>query len=89
MVQILLTAPDPSAENPTLNLAFLPDFTLELTMNSDVGSRAKLSDVPKLHELIEAQIRKAIIDRGSWKVVLPGISTVEEVKKEEYGESAN
>ncbi len=52
-------------------------------MNSDVGSRAKLSDVPKLHELIEAQIRRAIIDRGTWKVVLPGISTVEEVKKEE------
>ena len=52
-------------------------------MNSDVGSRAKLSDVPKLHELIEAQIRRAISERATWKVVLPGVTTVEEVKRED------
>ena len=58
----------------------MPDFTLELNTTSLMGSRAKLADVPKLHELIQAQVRRVLIERGTWKIVLPFLSTVEEVK---------
>ena len=47
-----------------------------------MGSRAKLSDVPKLHELIQAQVRRVLTERGTWKVVLPLLSTVEEVQED-------
>ena len=39
-----------------------------------MGSRAKLANVPKLHELIQHQVRRIFIARGTWKVVLPGLS---------------
>ena len=60
----------------------MPDFVLELNTTSLMGSRAKLADVPKLHELIQAQIRRVLTERGTWKVVLPLLSTVEEVRED-------
>lgn len=47
-----------------------------------MGSRAKLADVPKLHELIQHQVRRTLASRAVWKVVLPGLTSVAEVKKE-------
>lgn len=66
-----------------------------------MGSRAKLADVPKLHELItnqvclkrcskqssiftyaNLQIRRALMEKGTWKVVLPGLASVAEVKED-------
>jgi maintenance of morphology protein 1 len=47
-----------------------------------MGSRAKLADVPKLHELIQTQVRRLIAQRASWKVVLPGLASVAAVKEE-------
>lgn len=49
-----------------------------------MGSRAKLADMPKLHELIQHQVRKTLADRAVWKIVLPGLSrdTKEEIKEE-------
>ena len=47
-----------------------------------MGSRAKLADVPKLHEMIQAQVRRVLAERGTWKVVMPWLTTVEEVKEE-------
>ena len=38
-----------------------------------MGSRAKLADVPKLHEMIQSQVRKMLLERSTWKVVLPGL----------------
>jgi maintenance of mitochondrial morphology protein 1 len=58
----------------------LPDFLLDLKSTSLLGSRARLIDVPKLHELIDSQIRRAIIQQGTLRVVLPGLSNVEAVK---------
>ena len=58
----------------------LPDFTLDLKSTSLLGSRAKLADVPKLHELIDSQIRRAIDQRGTLKIVLPGISHEEDMR---------
>ena len=47
-----------------------------------MGSRAKLADVPKLHELIQHQIHKILVAKGTWKVVLPGLGSVAEAKGE-------
>ncbi|TCD66384.1 ERMES complex subunit mmm1 [Steccherinum ochraceum] len=80
---VLLEPPSPHAEHPTITFT-LPssaqDFVLNLKTTSLMGSRAKLADVPKLHELIVHQIRKAILDKGTWKMVLPGLATVKEVE---------
>ncbi|KAH9937588.1 maintenance of mitochondrial morphology protein 1 [Fomitopsis serialis] len=82
---ILLTPPQPHSLHPTLAIA-LPcpetDFTLNLQTKSLMGSRAKLADVPKLHELITNQIRRVIVDRGAFKIVLPGLASVAEVKED-------
>jgi maintenance of morphology protein 1 len=68
-----------------------PNFTLDLRTTSLIGSRAKLADVPKLHELIQHQIHNILVAKGTWKVVLPGLGGVaeakEEVLKEELTES--
>ncbi|KAI0793405.1 maintenance of mitochondrial morphology protein 1 [Abortiporus biennis] len=80
---VLLTPPQPQSEHPTLTIT-LPtpqtEFVLDLRTTSLLGSRAKLADVPKLHELINHQIRKVIQDKGTWKIVLPGLASVKEVK---------
>jgi maintenance of mitochondrial morphology protein 1 len=62
----------------------LPDFTLDLKSTSLLGSRAKLADVPKLHELIDNLIRRAIIRRGTLKIALPGLSNVEDVAQAQF-----
>lgn len=46
-----------------------------------MGSRAKLADVPKLHELIHAQIRRVLTERCTWKVVLPHVASVQAVRE--------
>lgn len=47
-----------------------------------MGSRAMLKDVPKLHELIEHQVRRALTSKGTWKVALPGLGNVAGVMEE-------
>ncbi|GBE78306.1 Maintenance of mitochondrial morphology protein [Sparassis crispa] len=82
---VLLTPPQPQSPHPTITFT-LPtpqtEFTLELRTTSLMGSRAKLADVPKLHELITHQIRRVLEEKGTWKVVLPGLATVKEVKED-------
>lgn len=58
-----------------------PNFVLDLTTTSLMGSRAKLANVPKLHELIQHQVRRVLAARASWKVALPGLTTVTDVEK--------
>ncbi|KAH9946769.1 maintenance of mitochondrial morphology protein 1 [Amylocystis lapponica] len=82
---ILLTPPHPHSPHPTVTLT-LPspqsEFTLDLRTASLMGSRAKLTDVPKLHELITNQIRRLITEKGTWKIVLPGLASVQEVAED-------
>lgn len=82
---VLLTPPQPHAEHPTLTIT-LPspqtELVLDLKTTSLMGSRAKLADVPKLHELITHQIRRVIMEKGTFRVVLPGLATVQEVKED-------
>lgn len=81
-----MTPPSPTSVAPVLTISIAPDFTLDLTTTSLMGSRAKLANVPKLHELIQHQVRRILASRSTWKVVLPGLSSVadaqDEVKRE-------
>ncbi|KAH9898505.1 maintenance of mitochondrial morphology protein 1 [Cubamyces lactineus] len=82
---VRLTPPNPLSPHPTITFT-LPaphsDFVLDIKTTSLMGSRAKLEDVPKLHELILHQIRRVILEKGTWKVVLPGLASVNEVKED-------
>jgi maintenance of morphology protein 1 len=80
--QISVTPPSPLSPAPALTISISPDFTLELSTSSLMGSRAKLANVPKLHELIQHQVRNVLANKGTWKVVLPGLSSVAQVKEE-------
>ncbi|GAA6018623.1 hypothetical protein JCM11491_006170 [Sporobolomyces phaffii] len=64
-------------EHPSIHLSLHPDFTLDLSTSSLLGSRAKLEDVPKVEQLLIARIRAVIQDRLVWpgrvEIGLPGI----------------
>ncbi|SGZ49941.1 CIC11C00000003791 [Sungouiella intermedia] len=61
---------DPS-KNPKLEdqggtalmFSFSPDYRLEFSVKSLIGSRAKLQDIPKISELIESKLRSWFTDR--------------------------
>ena len=69
-------------EAPVVTVTLSPNFVLDLTTTSLMGSRAKLANVPKLHDLIQHQVRRVLAARATWKVVLPGLATVAEAKKD-------
>lgn len=46
-----------------LMFSFSPDYRLEFSVKSLIGSRAKLQDVPKISELIESKLRSWFTDR--------------------------
>lgn len=48
-----------------------------------MGSRAKLANVPKLHELIQHQVRRVLATRATWKIALPGLADVVQVSAKE------
>ncbi|TEB39223.1 maintenance of mitochondrial morphology protein 1 [Coprinellus micaceus] len=77
-----ITPPAPGDATPVLTLNISPNFVLDLSTTSLMGNRAKLANVPKLHELIQHQVRRVLAARATWKVVLPGLATVAEVKQE-------
>jgi maintenance of mitochondrial morphology protein 1 len=62
-----------------LEIAMQPNFTLDLTTTSLMGSRAKLANVPKLHELIQHQVRRVIMSSARWKIALPGVFDVADI----------
>ncbi|CAE6469400.1 unnamed protein product [Rhizoctonia solani] len=66
--------PSPTAIAPSVTLTLSPHFHLELRTTSLLGSRAKLADVPKIHQMIEERIKRAISDRATWKFMLPGLA---------------
>ncbi|KAJ3516782.1 hypothetical protein NLJ89_g900 [Agrocybe chaxingu] len=78
---ISILTPPPSSSAPVLTLTISPNFVLDLTTTSLMGSRAKLANVPKLHELIQHQVRRVLAARATWKVMLPGLANIYQVKK--------
>ncbi|KAM0793751.1 hypothetical protein ACM66B_001170 [Microbotryomycetes sp. NB124-2] len=68
---------DDSVPSPSIHLSLHPDFTLDISTTSLLGSRAKLQDVPKIEQLILARIRGYIQDRVVWpgrvQISLPAV----------------
>ncbi|KAG8747259.1 ERMES complex subunit mmm1 [Ceratobasidium sp. 414] len=73
-ILVSIKPPSPTAIAPSITLSLAPHFHLELNTTSLLGSRAKLADVPKIHQMIEERIRRAIADRATWKFMLPGLA---------------
>lgn len=71
---VTIKPPSPTAIAPSVTLTLSPHFHLELRTTSLLGSRAKLADVPKIHQMIEERIKRAIADRATWKFMLPGLA---------------
>jgi len=67
----------PSPSPTTLAFSFLPDYRLDLSVRSLLGSRSRLQDVPKLAQLVEARIHSWLQDRcvepRYQQIVLPSI----------------
>ncbi|TFK76948.1 hypothetical protein BDN72DRAFT_754864 [Pluteus cervinus] len=81
---IIITPPLPSSPSPVLTITLPQNFTLDLTTTSLMGSRAKLANVPKLHELIQHQVRRILASRATWRVPLPGLMTAIKVQDETH-----
>jgi len=47
----------------TLAFSFLPDYRLDISVRSLVGSRARLQDVPKIAQIVEARIHQWFDER--------------------------
>lgn len=64
---------------PKTNLAFsfLPDYRLELSVRSLIGSRSRLQDVPKIAQLVEARAQawfeERVVEPRVQVVPLPGL----------------
>jgi len=56
----------------TLSFAFLPDYELELSTRSLVGSRSRLQDVPKIAQIVESRLRAWFEER----CMLPRVQVV-------------
>lgn len=82
MCQIILQTPPTLSSLPVLTFSVSPNFVLDLTTTSLLGSRAKLANVPKLHELIQHQARRILLAHTTCKVVLPQLAKVADVEKE-------
>ncbi|EJU01865.1 hypothetical protein DACRYDRAFT_107600 [Dacryopinax primogenitus] len=70
----------PDSAPISMNLSSTPPLRLSLSQSSLVGSRAKLADLPKLHELVESRVRTVLEDQlgkagEGWAFVLPGLGT--------------
>ncbi|PPR03162.1 hypothetical protein CVT26_008013 [Gymnopilus dilepis] len=78
---IIVRPPSPTSVAPVLTLTISPNFVLDLTTTSLMGSRAKLANVPKLHELIQQQVRRVLAARATWKVLLPGLAAAPTAEK--------
>ncbi|QDS69832.1 ERMES complex subunit mmm1 [Venturia effusa] len=68
---------DQSSSPTTLSFSFLPDYRLDLSVRSLVGSRARLQDVPKIAQVVEARIHQWFDERcvepRVQQIVLPSL----------------
>ena len=53
----------PSATPTSLTFSFLPDYRLDLSVRSLVGSRSRLQDIPKISQLVESRLHQWIDER--------------------------
>ncbi|EXJ79617.1 hypothetical protein A1O3_07896 [Capronia epimyces CBS 606.96] len=71
--------PGSTSGKPKTSLAFsfLPDYRLELSVRSLIGSRTRLQDVPKIAQLVEARVQawfeERVVEPRVQVVPLPGL----------------
>ena len=67
----------PSTTPTTLAFSFLPDYRLDLSVRSLLGSRSRLQDIPKIAQLVEnrlhAWIDERCVEPRVQQVVLPSL----------------
>ena len=67
----------PSTTPTTLAFSFLPDYRLDLSVRSLVGSRSRLQDIPKIAQLVESRLHAWIDERcvepRVQQIVLPSL----------------
>ncbi|WBW70587.1 ERMES complex subunit, membrane tether and lipid transfer protein Mmm1 [Schizosaccharomyces osmophilus] len=57
-------SPSNGADQPAyFNFSFDPDFVISLEVNSLIGARSKLQDIPKITQLIDSRVRQWFIAR--------------------------
>lgn len=70
-------APNQALPKTNLAFSFLPDYRLELSVQSLVGSRSRLQDVPKIAQLVEARVHswfeERVVEPRVQVVALPGL----------------
>jgi hypothetical protein len=68
---------DSSPGQTTLAFSFLPDYRLDLSVRSLLGSRSRLQDVPKIAQLVEARIhawlKERCVEPRYQQIVLPSL----------------
>ena len=71
------TPTNPSKPKTNLAFSFLPDYRLDLSVRSLIGSRSRLQDVPKIAQLVQARIEawfeERVVEPRVQVVPLPGI----------------
>lgn len=75
------SSPDQNPADPTppttLTFSFLPDYRLELSTHSLLGSRSRLQDIPKIAQLVEARLHdwfdERCVEPRFQQVVLPSM----------------
>ncbi len=83
-----------TGSSPKTNLAFsfLPDYRLDLSIRSLVGSRSRLQDVPKIAQLVEARVQawfeERVVEPRVQVVGLPGLWPRREKTRVREGEDA-
>lgn len=76
---IALSTEGETTSKPKTNLAFsfLPDYRLDLSVRSLIGSRSRLQDVPKVAQLVESRIQswfeERVVEPRVQVVPLPGL----------------
>ena len=67
----------PSTTPTTLAFSFLPDYRLDLSVRSLVGSRSRLQDIPKIAQLVESRLHawfdERCVEPRVQQVVLPSL----------------
>ena len=69
--------PLPSTTPTTLAFSFLPDYRLDLSVRSLLGSRSRLQDIPKIAQLVESRLHswfdERCVEPRVQQVVLPSL----------------
>ena len=66
------SSPIPDSRKSNIAFSFLPDYRLDLSVRSLIGSRSRLQDVPKVAQLVEARVHAWFEER----VVEPRVQVV-------------